>query len=79
MTPHPPRTHKKQSGRKRAQLLPELPTSHWEEFSQDEATTPSIRDVMSALGGITARLELNEERINNLTSHRGSQDWADDS
>ena len=40
-----------------------------EALSHDEDPEPSLRDVMSVLSDTSARLSLNEEKVDNLTSH----------
>ena len=72
--PHTPTKGRKQKSRRKAQLSPEIPSSDKEVLSYDEDPEPSLRDVMFVLGDISARLPLNEENVDNLTSHR-CRDW----
>ena len=61
----------KVKNRRRAQPPPQLPTcsSDTEALGHDEDLEPSLRDVMSMLGNINARLTANEDKVDNLTSH----------
>ena len=47
-----------------------------EALSHDEDPEPSLRDVMSVLGEISARLSVNEEKVDNLTSQSVVQGLA---
>ena len=65
-----PKKRGKQKSHKKAQLLPEFPPSDVEALSHDEDSEPSLRNVMSMRGDISARLSVNEQKVDSLTSHR---------
>ena len=44
-------------------------------MSYDEDPEPSLKNVMSVLGDISARMSVNEEHVDNLTSHSVVQHW----
>ena len=64
--------------RRKVQPPPELPSSDMEVSSHDKDPEPSLRDMMSVLVYIKARLGVTEERVDNLTSHRVVQGLADE-
>ena len=78
--PHTPKKRGKEKSHRKAPTLPELPLSDIdvEVLSDDENLEPSLRDVVSLLGNISARLFVNEEKEDNFTSHRDVQGLADE-
>ena len=55
---HTPKKSGKQMSQRKAQQLPEVPPSDVEASSDDKAPESSLRDGMSILGGINARLRV---------------------